>query len=479
MNFLVIRKSVFKLVVPISFVSKVASFFMIALVSNHATASQTDYQSITLGPAIPPDVSLTQENRQRDMDIFSWQSFIALNWPDGVQGQADPSKLIGDNTTGDHTTVWENWMSTADMFDIRAGKKPVWGQHHVPKACSQNSAYTPGMKVIDQAAKSDDFFQEAFDSGALVDQAGEFVRYEILINKPMFNTIVKNKLYSVNEKAKATSVNFSCGDNETGKQGAIMIKAAWKMISVNDDVSRFHTDEAMVFTPAKYRSDNKDSCEKKTIGLVGMHIVHKTVKQPQWIWSSFEQVDNLPACDKQNTFFTDPTNLNSPTCPSTTSEATKKYNFYSSASLNAAACNDAPKSNAGQSYYLDQPAQKSQLCRANQLETSAPPVNEAYQTLLASVNSESVWQNYELIGTQWNSNISSTCQNDTVPVASDTLPQYNLKDKVVMPLPLANSTMEGYEQGTSNCISCHSAATTTNASNVKSDFVWFLSQEVQ
>ena len=29
------------------------------------------------------------------------------------------------------------------------------------------------------------------------------------------------------------------------------------------------------------------------VGLVGMHIAHKSVSSKQWIWSTFEQVDNL------------------------------------------------------------------------------------------------------------------------------------------------------------------------------------------
>ncbi|MGY4566966.1 hypothetical protein [Bradyrhizobium sp. USDA 3256] len=34
---------------------------------------------------------------------------------------------------------------------------------------------------------------------------------------------------------------------------------------------------------------------KKTVqvGLVGMHIGHKSETSPQWIWATFEQIDNL------------------------------------------------------------------------------------------------------------------------------------------------------------------------------------------
>lgn len=440
------------------------------------TKDTTSYQSIRIGPNIPPDVALIQENRQRDMDIFSWQSFVALNWPMNSDGNVDTNTVIGGN--GDNETVWETWMSTADILDIPEGDVPVWGEHHVPQACEDNSDYKAGMKIIDQASKSDSFFQEAFDTGSLVDQSANFVRYEVIVNQDMFNTITSEKLYSASALKKRTEqVSFTCGSNETGEEGAIMIKAAWKVLTSDDDLARYHTDDAMVYVPAKYTSNKTDSCVKANIGLVGMHIVHKTVQQPQWVWSSFEHIDNVPDCDKQNTFFTDPSKLNIPTCPT---QRDQQYSFYSDDNQSGTSCNAAPAPNAGDDYHLDKPGNKSQLCRANALETSAPPVNQAYQTLLKAINHESVWQHYQLIGTQWNSNIESSCQTDTTYVKKDTLPQYKIKDSSadIVPLPMGNITMEGYEQGTSNCLSCHASAKTTNLSDVNSDFVWFLSQEI-
>src|SRR5208283_5128035 len=35
-------------------------------------------------------------------------------------------------------------------------------------------------------------------------------------------------------------------------------------------------------------------CGKRDVALVGLHIVVKTQYRPQWIWSSFEHVDNVP-----------------------------------------------------------------------------------------------------------------------------------------------------------------------------------------
>jgi hypothetical protein len=61
--------------------------------------------------------------------------------------------------------------------------------------------------------------------------------------------------------------------------------------------------------------DGKQLERKVTVGLVGMHIGHKSKTSPQWIWSTFEQVDNLDvdavAHPKLNPSFVDP---NCPMC---------------------------------------------------------------------------------------------------------------------------------------------------------------------
>jgi hypothetical protein len=52
--------------------------------------------------------------------------------------------------------------------------------------------------------------------------------------------------------------------------------------------SRYYSRQAWVSDPAA------NTCSQKTVGLVGLHIVSKTPSRSAWIWSSFEQVDNVP-----------------------------------------------------------------------------------------------------------------------------------------------------------------------------------------
>src|SRR5687768_7221581 len=67
---------------------------------------------IVLSPAIPGDANVTAttvtvEAFQPDFDVYSWNTFIALNWPPGKDGKGGPNKMIGKN--GDNDTVWENY----------------------------------------------------------------------------------------------------------------------------------------------------------------------------------------------------------------------------------------------------------------------------------------------------------------------------------------------------------------------------------
>ena len=44
----------------------------------------------------------------------------------------------------------------------------------------------------------------------------------------------------------------------------------------------------------------KPPCLRKTLGLVGFHVGHKTEGRRQWIWTSFEHMQNVPEQRKRS-----------------------------------------------------------------------------------------------------------------------------------------------------------------------------------
>lgn len=399
-----------------------------------------DTAGSALSPAIPPDVTVTRtpptlDSLQGDFDNFSWASFVALNWPVGSDGAADPTTPIGSPANGDNPTVWESWKSAADVFRPNGAPPTPWGAPPIiPPICSSLQA-PAGTPLIEEITKVPQqllsAFEQVFTTGPLIDRNGAFVRYQIVINRPMYDYIVANTLYSRSgQQAFAGPVDFPKGQLSPAAVGAIMVKAAWKHLGAGDDPARFHAVRAFVYTP---RSDNPkipESCTVETLGLVGLHIVHRTVTAPQWSWTTVEQVDNAPS-------FGGP--------------VAGHYSFYDSTSQ--APSNTPPP----RPWIPTQLSMPTQLLRLTALGQSIQALNASWQARLAAVNGRSVWQYYHLIGTQW-----------------PTDPKNPLTNPLGTPQPsfLANTVIESYLQGivadghvtlvpnvTSSCMGCHNNAT--------------------
>jgi hypothetical protein len=415
--------------------------------------------AIRLSPDIPHDVTVTGSDLasiQRDFDAYSWNTFISLIWPPGPDGTGDPSKKPGQE--GDNPTVWEGWAESSSIFLPEGAKPAAWGSPPVlPPECK--GLFTPGTRLLAQVGKTPgllEAFSQPFDTGPLVDQHGRFARFELLVNEPMFNDIVNDGLYSKagqrSFQAQGRTVQFACGDNaKPGAVGAIMVKAAWRVLDTaqGDDPSRFHSSTALVYTPALNNPKTPATCRKETVGLVGFHIAHKTNDASQWIWSTFEHVDNVPTEAEVKSGKLKP-----------------RYNFYNPG------CKDCPvNAPPPRPWDPNKGAAPSQIVRVDVLPdfatTSAASHNEAAHKLLSAISPKSVWLNYELISTQWPTNTQfGKCQ----PFTTD-------PDGSPAPTFLANSTLESYVQGdvpnvSSSCIRCHGNATDTAGGD--SDFTFLL-----
>ena len=226
-----------------------------------------------------------------------------------------------------------------------------------------------------------------------------------------------------------------------------MVKAAWKIISNVADRARFHTNNVLVYTPATENPKVAESCVKATIGLVGLHIAHKTANESQWVWSTFEHEDNAPTEGDVK---------------SGTLKA--KYNYYNPK------CKTCPvNASAPRPWNPSKTGPPTQVVRMDMLPpfatTSASAQNAVAQKLLASVSPRSVWQRYILVSTQWPTN-SGDCAAKPADPFGTPAPQF-----------LANTTLETYVQGTtpnvsSSCIACHGNAVMTNGK--ASDFTFLL-----
>jgi hypothetical protein len=397
---------------------------------------------------------------QRGFDFHSWLTFIALNAPLGA--------LDGFATAqpGD-PTWWESGDNFKPLLDVMLpdGTKPDWKTAVVPPACRAALKANPKLMLVKMIEES---FNQPFKTGPLIDQRNNYAIFDILMNRSMFDYIVEHKLYSRAEQASNSNlrVDFPVGQQKNGDSGiddhgAIMLKVSWKILDPEDDKSKFHHVQALVAMPTSPDEQGDPPCIEKTIGLVGFHVVHKTIGRPQWIWTSFEHVDNVPE-QKEIDEFRKKKSLDPNTSP-------HHYNFYSLSCTTECPVNATPprpwdpeyekqlkfRTNAdGQAIF------NSQIVRDPPLTDATKAMNAQFHALLG----KSVWKHYILIGTQWPSD--QTCARDhSVGQPAPRTDFEKQPDMNCAPAPsfLANSTLETYSQGaipqaSSSCMGCHGNA---------------------
>jgi len=193
-------------------------------------------------------------------------------------------------------------------------------------------------------------------------------------------------------------------------------------------------------------------CLRKTLGLVGFHVGHKTKSRLQWIWTSFEHVDNVPE-DKEIA----------------SGKLKPSYSFYDlKCAVEKCPVNQTPPRPWDPTYVnglkFHDSTFKSQITRVIPLTEDTRDINGRFQDVLG----DTVWKNYMLLSTQWPS--AFPCGSLTVkaprPVQPDPDTDFEKQpDMTCAPAPtyLANSTLETYSQGniplaSSSCMACHGNA---------------------
>lgn len=381
---------------------------------------------------------------QREFDLYSWQMFFAVNWPTNDQGQ--PAASLTDTSFGaPHWTLWQtspqiyraDGQTPAACPGIQTAKKAATAKTLPLLAVSKgltpfaeqktaNPRTTRFLGVIsavgDLNVNTLDDIQQAF-TGPLIDQNGEFVYYEIMIDPNEVNYLCQTGLYNINGQvnfsAAGQKVVMPWGSDTQDWSGSFELKLAWKVLKPGvDDPSRFWTMDAYI---KDEDANNKEITRKVQVGLVGMHIGHKSNSSPQWIWSTFEQVDNLDVDPVAHPGLKP--NFTDPNCPICT-------------------VNVQPQSVKG--VYPKIPVQ---AWRAIPIPGDKVALNAQVQAALGAMGS--VWQYYQLVDTQWPTN-PGTIQNPSAPTPWNAGLSGSVTNKPggnPTPVFLTNITMETYFQG--------------------------------
>lgn len=416
-----------------------------------------------------PDTNSMIHFLQRKADDLSWRSFIALNWPADKQGNPDPDACFA--STRDGQSVFEFWMPSTEIYVDKGEKARPWKTGTLffsnrPK----NGGKTSEMRMI---AKSSDMTIDNPEERPVIDRHGHYTLYEVFYNKVAYdyvtemglNTVEGQKVYTTNwpnydpgflyiqgndtlniqkrfERAyfpvgsikdstpsgKSATYIFSIGE------GAYILKTGWLVLLPEDDMSKYHTREVKLADGSEH-----------TVGLVSMHIAHKVVEATQWVWSSFEHVDNAPLMGPDGKPIL---------------QHGKDYIYYDEEKPAQKGINKEPPAGFQSGLKNREPTQ---VVTMNSPYAEAVEANETYHKLIREANPNSVWLNYRLVGTQWPFD-----------------PTLFTAGGDYQPKKLANSLMETYHQTTSTCMGCHSKAKFGNIEDregfqYNADFIYGLS----
>jgi len=403
---------------------------------------------VCIAPQIPYDVNLskaaTTSEKKLAYDVWSWNAFIALNWPvSGQRGEPDTAKTLA----GTGARVWESYKTTPETFPTPPAKPTAWNTpvDVVPPAnCPapptgwQASGW---LNVLSRANKGDDPALSAVVQpmsgkfGHLIDQNRNYVYIDVMTNRQSYEFVVDNGFYDADKQAAASQQQllFPSGDIATAKPAPINVKPAWKILAGADEPSRFYSRPAYVIEPGTGK------CTVQTVGLVGFHLTAKTTAAPQWIWATFEHKDNAPDCSYPNGEAKGCT-------PAVTAGA--HYSFFNS-SCTTCKLNELPTSQTDRTPV--------QVARIVPIPDDVKAINQQVAGLLKGT----VWANYVLVDTQF-------------PLQPATLYGNPL------PTRLANTVLETYNQGvspltqTSACLGCHFPASAAGVppGTLFTDFDW-------
>jgi hypothetical protein len=350
-------------------------------------------------------------------DDFSWRSFIALAWPakDGQRGVPDSALTLGG--AANRPTVFETLKSEWEVFQRDGGAPKDWNEYGGLVPCDVASLAF-GDIVLAPSLKVDNIIQSA-GSGPLLAQNRTFVRYTSGFNEKLFRHITDGSFYR-----RENLVNFT-----PLPSGTIRVKAAWIDMQDIERPERFHTRDAWLFNPATGR------CEKKTVGLVGLHIVTKTPTHPQGIWSTFEHIDNVPA-----------------------PQASPPFTFNKGNGV------PMPASNPITVFDPATPPEPYNVERITKIHDmgnfSTARTNDKYRAMLAQRDPNSPWRNYQLVMTQWplkrnRPDLDGGPGNTFPGVGNSPIPGV-ANDATAF----ANTTMETFRQehvAGNGCLGCHNA----------------------
>lgn len=266
----------------------ITAALMVAGVGARPQAAKAPQRPQLINPRV-----VTPAMIKEDLPLFGWQLFAFVNWPElpGNRGVPDSNRSIGDPGA----TVWESFKNVSEVYQDN-GERPVpWEVNdEIPDLKEHKDLIAPdalaALGPVD--SKWIHFLSEPYmiDGQQVCDANANPVIYEVRGDRPYYNYVVNNpsghQLYNVEgQLAALADSNFTFNF----PTDALEVKASWRILGPNDPPGRYWTAYGVYY-------DTTHMLHAARIGLTGLHIISKAL--PNWVWITFEQVDNPTATYK-------------------------------------------------------------------------------------------------------------------------------------------------------------------------------------
>lgn len=310
-----------------------------------------------MGSELPADLEGGAFNASlRQASEFAWAQFVALNWSSDPQdgskntknkrGAPYPGK-VALQADAIARPVWKTFWAKTELFpgigdprrlghasatDTGSDEPPLY--RYDPAAVGLYPGLKPGLVPACYEQQTDNAppwieLSESHEVGpeqsyagmapsadARIDTADRRVLYAVKVNRDYYryvaekgwleggnpNSTIPARLTSKYVTGKLRSPPAGSATMVSFPNGSIQIKTAWRRLRESEKSSgRFYTSIARSYQaqdPTRdyhgKRGDPRFPCYMDAEwGLIGMHIKTKTPSAPYYIWSTFEQVDNI------------------------------------------------------------------------------------------------------------------------------------------------------------------------------------------
>jgi hypothetical protein len=427
--------------------------------------AQAPYINITSTP--PNDVAV--DASPEDLAKFAWQQFLALSWKAGFpgtqRGQPDPQWSY--NTPGAFPALmtWQTYAQTTELRPNGQLKIP-WAQLRIP----QYSYQMPITRGLNNPNAQNNLWNNLDEDNEIgsCDTYGQYknqpnpkqlVLYQVKVSQDEYEYLRVN--YGRDQASKsgllgraqsATSESIkkppsyvyyspgfpgNCGPCDPAKAiclpcggapnpaggtytGSIEVKSAWRMLQKGDNKDHFFTTNALYYD----MENGKLVYKNGTFALIGIHIIHKTKNYPDFIFTTFEQVE-VATADMEFIHLSPP-----PPPPSTRPVLPRGTQISTPVTI---------ERQTGQT-------NREQL---HPVPTTLDTVTNRVHGQLKGLNSNTIWQYYRLTGVQghpvncqpnFTNNNAQICVSSQNPVQCTQLdPNYFMANFVIESDPFLNN----------------------------------------